>query len=513
MAPAIPAVKAVSSRFGDRLDRNVAWGVGSHAIGVLVVFATTPYIARGLGAADYGLMSVCMAVGLWIGFAYLMFSKTTIRFIGDALGRGAQEDAANAAHALRRASAAAGVGASALLALIAPWVIEYVLRVGPDKKELARSCLYAQCVYIAFQIMASVESGVVASFQRLDLFQTIRLAGVLVQGVGWIACVRAGGGLAAVMWWMTATQVAEWIAYTAAARALLQGPTGPPMRVSAWGERFGGFGGLLLVGFAVGQLFTPASRLMTGMLGNLEQVAYLSIIITLAGNLRLLCVHIDNALLPIVSERSGGGDAAGVREAYLRSLRWAWLTLVPLSGIIMFLGDDFVRTWINAEFGAGVRPFLALLTAGLAVLYLSAIPSAVLQGIGRPRAWVFAIVGAGFMNIAAGALFIPAFGARGATYAIALSGAALTGSLLVIVARTLNVGFASHLRCLDPRVALATIACGLIADRLPRFGNGLLGVGALVAAHCALLAVSSPLWLTGEELGAVRRRLWASEAS
>jgi O-antigen/teichoic acid export membrane protein len=312
---------------------------------------------------------------------------------------------------------------------------------------------------------------------------------------------------------MTVTQIIEWALYTYWARRLLPAVRGSGKLSLDWHGSLGGFGGLLLVGFAIGQMFTPASRMLIGSLSTLRQVAYFSIIITLAGNMRLIALQIEQALLPAVSEKSGSGDMEGVRSAYLRALRWTWLLLVPVAGLVMFLGDDFVTAWINVEFGNGVRPLLWPLVSGLAILYLNNIPSGVMQGMGRPRAWAVAMIATGLLNVTLGLILIPSLGAEGAAYAILLSGTCLTCALLVRVSGYVGAGFRDCARALDPRVVIATVIICYLVDHLPKFNHGLWTVTYLGAVGCVSIMAASPIWLTRQELADAKRylRVWRAK--
>lgn len=489
------------SRPDGRLGRNVAWGVLAQLCGMAAALATTPVILRGLGAADYGLWNVAGAVGQWLGFVNMIFSTAAIHYVGRALGAGDRSSCLEAHRALTRWSIVFAAGAAAVLAAASPWLARSSLNVEPERISLASAALTATAALIAFQILGSVGSGVLGAHQRLDAVQIIRILMTVLQSSAAALLVLAGGGLAAVAWCAAAVQALEWGAYSWWA-ARLQGPAAGPAAVpmGPWLRRLADYGGHLLAGFASAQLQLPMSRFLLGFFRPTQEVAYFAVPVILAGNVRVFSTQVAGAVLPALSEAAGRGDEEELRTIYLRGLRWSWLAMVPLAGLVVALGGEFIGAWIGPDFGREAAPLVPLLTMGLCVQFLGGVPSMLAQGLGRLGPWAWAGVAMGVGNSALALLWIPRWGALGAAWALAVSGFLPTIGMIVWSGRTLNIPWRRSVEALDWRVLLCSAAVAwALASWRPMPAARLWEVAGWGALGAAALLASSPWYLRPEE--------------
>jgi O-antigen/teichoic acid export membrane protein len=485
-----------------RIGRNVLAGSLSQVCMLVLALLTTPILVQGLGEAHYGLWQVALALGTWVGFVNMILSTSLIRFMGDAMGRAQWDEVGTAYHALQVwALGVAGLGALALLLGI-PLFLRG-LNLAPGEWLAARWVFAAQAGFTAFQILAAVEHGVLAAHQRLDLSYAVRTAGVLLQSGGAAAWVYAGHGVVAVAGWITAMQVLEWaLAAVCAGRLQRHYPRVAltPALCLHWGQALLRFGGPLLLGYLAAQFYLPMSRILIARYRPLEEVAYFAVPLALAINVKTLATQISAALLPAISQTAGKQDHAALGELYLRGLRWAWLTIVPLIGLVGALGGPFVRVWINADFGRTITPLIVPLAIGVNVFYLSTVPQMVAQGMGRPLPWAWMIFGFGCVHVLLGWLWIPQRGALGAAEALLVSSAALVLALMAWVGSVLRIAWYRQLRVFDGRVVIGTLIIGAaltqaVGDRLLPLGTvvgyGLLGL--------VLFGLTARWWLPAQE--------------
>jgi len=495
-----------------RLGRNIVAGLIGQACGMATALLTAPIVIHGLGVSAYGLWNVATALGTWVGFVNMLFSTAVIRFVGEALGRGDTKAALEAHRAIRWMATAVSLSAAACLAGLAPWLAHHVLHVDVGQEGVATIVLEAQAVFTACQILAAVNSGVAVAHQRLDLYNLIRSLGAALQSGGAAVVVALGHGLIAVVWWVAAMQALEWWAFAWCARRLQ--PTRKTGRTRldlvGWFRQVLGYGGPLLSGYAASQLFLPTSRILIGTLRPVAEVAYFTIPASLAGNVRLISTHIAHAVLPATSEAVGQRDQSALRQLYLSGLRWSWLTMVPLAGLAIVLGRQFIAAWIGVEISLRVGPLIPWLVLGMSILFLGGIPEVLAQGIGRPGPWAVMSLGAGVVNVVLGWWWISQDGTLGATKALFAAGLILTLSLFVWARRMLRLGWMDYLRALDVRVLAVTAAVAAVLSKLvPASGASILTVVAWGLAGGMVILLAAPWWLHPDERAWYRRQ-WAN---
>lgn len=496
-----------------KLPRNILSGFMGQFFSLAIAFVTTPILVHGLSASNYGLWNVAMAVGSWVGFINMVCSTSTIRFVGQALGKTSTQEISEATEAMRRWSLVLGALCCLTLALLTPWLSQNVLHLEPAQRSWAPKVLLLQAVFILFQVLTAVETGVIAADQRLDIVQLIRTGGAALQSVGAAGMVLLGQGVIAVAWWVSMMQALEWIATGVVARKLHPVAAIPQTAdMLLWGKKLFSFGAPLVAGYFAAQLFLPASRILLGILRPVAEVTHFAIPLALAINVKAISTHVASALFPAMAEQAGKKDFKSLRALYLKGLRWSWLAIVPPAGLAIALGGAFVSLWVGQEFGDAVAPIMPALVVGVNLYYFSAMPELAAQGMGRPGRWAVIIILAGLSNIAFGSWLITQRGVQGASEALVISGALLTGSLFVWMARVLGVTLGDYVRAFDLRVVAVTCVTASAASYFAR--NFSMTLGSIILLGVLALSVIGllmPVWLPKDERKWVVDRLTGAQ--
>ncbi len=494
------------------MARNVIAGVVSQAFGLLLAFFATPILVRGLGAADYGLWSVSLSVGGWVGFINMIFSTSAIRFIGQALGKGDAAAVRQNYTAIRRWALVCGGAGAVALAAASPWLAKDILSVPEEHLLVAQQVLVLQAFFAFFQIQAATGHGMIAAHQRLDVSYAIRTLGAWLASGGAAFFVWRQAGLISMAAWVVLMQALEWLAVLIFSYWRLQEPAAQtksaPSSWLRWGSELWRYALPLLGGYLSAQLFLPMSRILVGSMRTLNEVAYFAVPLTIAINVKALSTYVASAVLPAVSQHMGRNDLAGLRHLYLRGLRWSWLAIVPPGILAIALGHSFVAGWISPEFGRYAAPVIAPLVLAVNVYYFSAIPEIMAQGMGRPLPWAVFSTLVGLLHVLFGRVWIAEHGAVGAAYALLAAGCVLTGGLMIWIGRVLSLSLRMHLQAFDVRLLSAALVVGLFARLIvARIELSVLGVLAVGVAGLLAVAATAPWWMVSEERSWVSQRL------
>jgi O-antigen/teichoic acid export membrane protein len=143
------------------------------------------------------------------------------------------------------------------------------------------------------------------------------------------------------------------------------------------------FGGWLTVTNIVSPLMVYMDRFVIGALISVTAVAYYATPYELITKLSLIAGALTGVLFPTFAATFAHDRN---RSAYLfsRSLKYLFLVLFPISMIVITLAHEILRAWLGNEFARESTRVLQWLTLGVFVNNLAQLPSAFLQGTGRP---------------------------------------------------------------------------------------------------------------------------------
>jgi O-antigen/teichoic acid export membrane protein len=233
----------------------------------------------------------------------------------------------------------------------------------------------------------------------------------------------------------------------------------------------------------------------------MAEVAYFSVPANLTSNLGVVSNHVASSVTPATSKMSGCGDLPGLKALYLKSLRWSWMALVPLVGLAMALGSEFIGAWLGAEFGRAVEPFMCLLVFGMGLYLFSSVPYSMAQGMGRAGPWAAIALGAGIINSVLAFFLIPQRGAQGAVEALCVSSILLILAMLVWLNLILKVSWYDIFKyVIEIRIVIITSVVSLAAFIIStRFQLSLFWIVLIGLAGAAIILASFSLWLDADE--------------
>lgn len=397
---------------------------GKGAAGILQL-ATFALAARLLGVRDFGLLSALLAqVQLFVGLATFQSNQAIIRF-GVGHLRAARPGAFQAL--LQMCSLldlAAAIVAGALVALLAPLVVEWVGG-GPDLVAASRIL-----VLLPLASAIATPKGLLRLFGRFDLLARFVVVTPLARliGIGLVALL--GGGLSAILIaWVVAGLVGALVGLAlgwreAARRDLLKGMRFAP------GEWRGSNSGLLrfaalsnahssltiapphIATLAVGALLGPAAA---GLMKVAQEIGT-----ALAKPIDL----INQAVYPDIARLEAEQAWRRLRRLVFRSGMIAAGSSALVTASLLFLGKPLLSLVFGPAFVAAF-PLLMLLSLATSLQVATFAVDPTLYALGRPSRPLIGAAVATTLFAALLAVLVPAFGLVGAGLAY-LGGAAAT---------------------------------------------------------------------------------------
>lgn len=384
--------------------RSASWIFGSQVLGLLVSFPMSIMLARALGPAGKGTLSVVQLVA---GFSAIVLNLG----IGQALMYFAARREVRGRDATYL-SYAYGVGVTAAACLVAI----------PMRETIADLLNLQASVYVVIGVVA-IAPVLISQFLNAYVVGTGAIRNASLVSVGSIAFQLVGS---LVLWFFGAlspeSAVLVWFTAIIGVSAVLtvmtwagEAAEGTTLGVRSLVRRMRGYA---IHAWPAGILGTAAQRIDVFLLTSLKgpaEVGIYSVAVTLAE----LCGFAPNALNSVLLPKVAAEQEAG-HQVTLRLSRIAWMLTLGTGIVVFAVSVPLVPILFGRAFAASVLP-LALILPGIVAMAAAGQASAYLAGTGHPLDVTNATAVNVVLNVAVNLVLIPRWGAAGAALSSSLS--------------------------------------------------------------------------------------------
>jgi O-antigen/teichoic acid export membrane protein len=418
-----------------RIAINIISSYTRFLLGMAAVFFLTPFILTRIGAEDFGLWSLCLAVTGVLGVLDLGFSTAAVKYVAECAGNGRHEARNEALSTLLAVYTLLGIIIFALVLSAIPAGIHWF---GLDSVEAARFRTIititgiAQGIALPLSLFRSALVGqgrydVVNSFDiGIIAFNIILVTTLLSSGLGLLglalanASIVLAGPLALVP---VAFRKIPGLALSVGRIRLARLREAAPLAV--W---------FMLANIAL-IITLRSDALLIKIYLPLSAVAAFAIAAKISESSYLLNKQFSNALMPLISNSRGAGDSAKVRAILQDGTRYLAAIAAPVLGLLFFHAERVIDLWVGPEMRDAVLPLRILLVAVFfSTLQFNAANVLGMSGGHRGVAWT--VLGSAMLNILLSIIFIPRLGLAGAALATLVS--AMTLEFGVMLKRTCN---------------------------------------------------------------------------
>ena len=450
---------------GRRLARNALYNVLGQGLPLVVGLAALPITLRALGDARFGLLGLAWAILGYVGALDLGLGRATTKYVAEYLAAGDEARLRSVGTLAVASQTALGLLGGVLFALVAPVLVDDVLRVTPALRGEARAMMLALAVSVPFVVLGASLRAMLEAAQRFDLVNLIRTptsaAVLLVPAVA----ASLGAKLPAIVLLLVGVRLVACVASAGAIRRAI-----PSFRwtLSLRWETLRpllGYGGWVSVSNVISPVLVYLERFLLAALAGVAAVAYYTVPSEVVLRLLIVPAGLAGALFPALSVTGGGS----IEHLLGRPLRFLLLILAPIVTALVVCAGPLLSVWLGKDYAARSTTAFVILAIGVLINGLAHLPYAYLLGRGRPDLPAkFHLVELPLYAAAAWLLIRQA----------GVTGAALAWTLRVTVDGALLVGAVWRLSGVSPG--------RLLGDRGGRAVVAVLGLGAVGAASYAL---------------------------
>jgi len=417
---------------------NIARG-GASAI---VAIALPPFLTRSMGSAEYGVWSIVLQLGAYVGYLDFGIQTAVSRYVAHATERQDLKERDEIVNTAMAFLAMAGVAALALAAILSAFLPELFRQMPAAYVHQARMAVLIFSGSLALGLPASVFNGIFVGLQRNEVSALViggsRVVFALV--VIWLA--ERGYSLITLAAAASIVNVASYAVLYLCYLRMVEG-------IHIGTKYFSMDAGRQLIGYCKSlSVWSFAMLLVTGLdltlvgIFRFSEAAYYSVAASLIVFLAGLQNAIFTAMIPATAVLHARKDGAALGEAMLTATRYGMLILLGTGLPLIFAPVPILRLWVGNDYALRAAPLLQLLTIAN-VVRLSATPYVVtLIGTGQQRLVIISPLMEGITNLLVSVVAGFYFGAIGVAFGTLAGGiVGVLSNFLYNMKRTKEIAF------------------------------------------------------------------------
>ncbi len=367
-----------------RVTGDAIWSLVGQVAPMAAAFFSIPPLMRRLGEERFGVLALAWMMIGYFSFLDLGLGRALTQVVASRAGEDREGELSDFVGSALLALLALGAAGGILLALLASWMVEHVLKVPPALKP---ETVWAFRLMGASLPLVTLTSGLRGLLEARRWFAQLNLVRIplgLFNFIGPWLTVAFLPRLVPVVAVLLCGRFAGTLAHAWLARLAF-----PQVPVS-WGLRAPilrkllGLGGWMTVTNIVGPLMVNLDRFVIGSTLSLEAVAFYATPYEMVTKLLIVGAALSGALFPAVSACQNSEDGHAIRQLYRRTVVLLVATLGPVMVIVVIGARWGLSHWISPDFASHSTAVLQILAFGVLVNSFASIPFTVVQGMGRP---------------------------------------------------------------------------------------------------------------------------------
>jgi len=368
---------------GRLLARNTIYNLIGQGAPILIAIFAIPLLIKGLGTDRFGVLTLAWVVVGYFSLFDFGLGRALTKVVAEKLGSGQQEDIPAVVWTTLSLMIAFGLLGAVLLAVCAHWFVDVVLKVPDILKSETVNSFYLLAFSIPIVISTAGLRGVLEAQQRFELVNIVRSIMGAFTYLGPLLVLPFSHSLFAVVGVLVVSRVLTWLAHL-----FFCFYTMPELTQSFTVDRTAikplmYFGSWMTVTNIIGPLMVYLDRFLIGALLTVSAVAYYTTPYEIVTKLWIIPGALIGVLLPAFSA-SFMQDRNLTTKLFIRSVKYIFLVMFPVSLIIVTFAHEGLNIWIGAEFAGKSMRVLQFLTIGVFINSIAQVPFVLLQGLGRP---------------------------------------------------------------------------------------------------------------------------------
>ena len=379
MSGALDGAQLTSPRL---LARNVALNALGWLLPMLLALGAIPVLVRALGPARFGVLSLVWTLVGYFSLFDLGLGRALTQLVAERLGRDERDQLPGLVWTATWLLVPLGIVGGAAVALLAPWLVERVLRVPPALRQESVAAFRWIGLAVPFTVSTAGFRGVLEAVQAFRRINALRVPLALITFVGPLLVLPFSRSLAPSVAVLAVGRVVLWGAHVHASRQAFE-----PLRRARAPERHHlrpllSVGGWMTASNVVSPLMYSLDRFAVAALLSVTAVSYYATAYEAVTRLWV----VTSILLPVLFPAMGVALQRDRAHAALLLDRGARVTLgavFPAALALSAFAPEWLTVWLGPAFGANAAVLAQGLAAAVFVNVAGQMAYTVLQASGR----------------------------------------------------------------------------------------------------------------------------------
>jgi O-antigen/teichoic acid export membrane protein len=368
---------------GRLLARNTVWNlVGTGAPMVIAAFSI-PLLIRGLGKDRFGVLSMVWIVIGYFSLFDLGIGRALTKLVADKIGADEEHEVPPLAWTGLFLMLLLGVVGGLFTSAIAPWLVHRLLKVPSALQAETLRSFFLLGTSIPVVTATSGLRGILEAKQRFRVLNLIRIPMSTFSFAGPLLVLPFSHSLVPVVSVLLAGRTVGCLIHLSACfyavpalrhKFTIAGSLITPLlKCSSW----------MMVSNMVGPAVLYVDRFLIGAALSLGAVAYYTAPFDLVNRFIVIPSAISGVLFPAFA-MSIAQDPHRTGLLLNRGIKYTFLSMFPLTLMIVTLSPEVLRIWLGAAFAEHSGSVLRWLAVGILINAITVIPFSLLEGVGRP---------------------------------------------------------------------------------------------------------------------------------
>ena len=365
------------------IARNSIFNLVGQILPMLVGLLTIPYIVRGLGTAQYGILSIAFMLLGYFSIFDLGLSRATVKFVAENLSPEKIHRVPELVWTSLSLLVALGCLGGTLAAMFVPLSVTHFFKMPPELAGEAKIALFVLCASMPVMLANDALRGVLEASQRFDLVNYVKVPSSVLFYLVAALVLPLGVHVAGIVSLLVAIRLISTFAYFTFCLRVIPGLRSKFHVSRASLGPLATFGGWIMVSNVTAPVFGYLERFMIASLLSVTMLTFYSAPYELVSKLLIFPMSIVPSLFPFFSYH-GSRKSSEVSEVTSRTVKYLFLVLTPPAAVFIFFARDILNVWLGPQFAAQSTVVLQLVTMVFFINAFSIIPFTSVQALGRP---------------------------------------------------------------------------------------------------------------------------------
>jgi O-antigen/teichoic acid export membrane protein len=368
---------------GRSLAGNTLWNLLGNCFPVVIAVICLPILKRGLGTERLGIISLAWVVIGYFSLFDLGLSRALTKLVAERIGQGRQPEIPSLIWTSLFLMTGLGLVGSLLTFLLAPFLVERLLKVPASLSHEALGSFYWLGAAVPIVVITAGLRGVLEAVQHFRLATAIRVPMGIFTYLGPAALLPFTHILIPIIGVLVLGRIVALAAHFWACFHVMPALRGGFGFDASSAKPLFLFGGWMTVSNVLGPLMVTFDRFLIGSIISIAAVAYYSIPYEVVTKLWLISSALVGVLFPVFSAASFA-DRTRLAYLYESGLKYIFVVLLPLTLLLVVFAPEGLSVWLGSDFAHNSASVARLLAVAVLVNSMAHVPFTHLQSVGRP---------------------------------------------------------------------------------------------------------------------------------